>query len=61
VRIVGGAVRDLLRGVAPKDVDMATNATPDQIVEVCKGAEIRHILTGDYLYYRGDLESIEWP
>lgn len=46
VRIVGGAVRDLLRGVRPKDVDMATNATPDQIVEVCKGAEIKHILTG---------------
>jgi poly(A) polymerase len=29
--IVGGAVRDLLLGVAPKDFDVATNATPEQV------------------------------
>jgi poly(A) polymerase len=29
--IVGGAVRDLLLGVAPKDFDVATDATPEQI------------------------------
>lgn len=29
--IVGGAVRDLLLGVRPKDFDVATNATPEQI------------------------------
>ena len=29
--IVGGAVRDLLLGIAPKDFDVATNATPDQV------------------------------
>lgn len=29
--VVGGAVRDLLLGVAPKDFDVATNATPEQI------------------------------
>jgi len=29
--IVGGAVRDLLLGVMPKDFDVATNAHPDQI------------------------------
>ena len=28
----GGCVRDLLLGVAPKDYDVATSATPDQIV-----------------------------
>ena len=28
--IVGGAVRDLLLGLAPKDFDVATNATPEQ-------------------------------
>ena len=27
--VVGGAVRDLLLGVAPKDFDVATNATPE--------------------------------
>ena len=30
--IVGGAVRDLLLGIKPKDFDVATNATPDQVV-----------------------------
>jgi len=29
--VVGGAVRDLLLGIAPKDFDIATNATPEQI------------------------------
>ena len=29
--IVGGAVRDLLLGVTPKDFDVATNATPEQV------------------------------
>ena len=29
--IVGGAVRDLLLGLTPKDFDIATNATPEQV------------------------------
>jgi poly(A) polymerase len=29
--VVGGAVRDLLLGLAPKDFDVATNATPEQV------------------------------
>ncbi|HEY1103101.1 MAG TPA: polynucleotide adenylyltransferase PcnB, partial [Burkholderiaceae bacterium] len=29
--IVGGAVRDLLVGLRPKDFDVATNATPEQV------------------------------
>ncbi|MSQ21437.1 MAG: polynucleotide adenylyltransferase PcnB [Betaproteobacteria bacterium] len=29
--VVGGAVRDLMLGVQPKDYDVATNATPDQV------------------------------
>jgi len=27
--VVGGAVRDLLLGIAPKDFDIATDATPE--------------------------------
>ncbi|HWI66195.1 MAG TPA: hypothetical protein VNT75_30555, partial [Symbiobacteriaceae bacterium] len=34
VRLVGGCVRDLLLGVAPKDWDMATSASPEQILAV---------------------------
>ena len=29
--VVGGAVRDLLAGIAPKDFDIATDATPEQV------------------------------
>ena len=29
--VVGGAVRDLLPGLRPKDFDVATNATPEQV------------------------------
>ncbi|TAK93920.1 polynucleotide adenylyltransferase PcnB, partial [Patescibacteria group bacterium] len=29
--IVGGAVRDLIAGIEPKDFDVATDATPDQV------------------------------
>ena len=29
--VVGGAVRDLLAGIRPKDYDVATNATPEQV------------------------------
>ncbi len=29
--VVGGAVRDLIAGIAPKDYDVATDATPDQV------------------------------
>lgn len=32
--IVGGAVRDFLLGINPKDFDIATNATPDEIKDV---------------------------
>lgn len=32
--LVGGAVRDLLLGVAPKDFDVATDAEPEAVVEV---------------------------
>jgi poly(A) polymerase len=32
--LVGGCVRDLLLGREPKDYDVATNATPDQVMEI---------------------------
>ena len=35
--IVGGAVRDALLGKKPKDYDLATDATPDQIVHILEG------------------------
>src|SRR5687767_6763476 len=38
--IVGGAVRDLLIGIKPKDFDIATNATPEQICKLFRKARI---------------------
>ena len=47
VRIVGGAVRDIiLSRHLPKDIDLATTATPDQMVAVFKESQIRYIETG---------------
>jgi poly(A) polymerase len=38
--IVGGAVRDLLLGLTPKDFDIATNATPEQVKPLFRRAFI---------------------
>ncbi len=38
--LVGGGVRDLLLGGHPKDFDVATDATPEQIVKLFRGARI---------------------
>ncbi|HJU70254.1 MAG TPA: polynucleotide adenylyltransferase PcnB [Paucimonas sp.] len=51
--IVGGAVRDLLLGHKPKDFDIATNATPDQVKRLFRRAfiigrrfQIVHVMLG---------------
>ena len=36
--LVGGCVRDLLRGVEPKDYDVATDARPEQVLELFPGS-----------------------
>jgi len=38
--LVGGSVRDLLLGNRPKDFDIATNATPEQLRELFRNARI---------------------
>ena len=38
--IVGGAVRDLLVGLRPKDFDVATDATPEQVKHLFRRAFI---------------------
>ena len=38
--LVGGCVRDLLCGIEPKDFDIATNATPEQIRKIFKASRI---------------------
>jgi poly(A) polymerase len=38
--IVGGAIRDILMGYKPKDFDIATNATPEQVRSIFKKSRI---------------------
>lgn len=54
--LVGGAVRDLLLGVKPKDFDVATNATPEQVKKLFRRAfiigkrfQIVHVMFGQEL------------
>lgn len=67
--LVGGAVRDLLLGLHPKDFDIATDATPEDIKRIFKGKcriigrrfRLAHIYMGNSLYevatFRGSDEG----
>jgi poly(A) polymerase len=64
--IVGGAVRDLLLGLRPKDFDVATNATPEQVKALFRRAfiigrrfRIVHVVFGRGRQDRGLSEVIE--
>ena len=37
--LVGGSIRDALVGKDPKDYDLATNATPEQVISILKGQD----------------------
>ncbi|CAF0710220.1 unnamed protein product [Brachionus calyciflorus] len=45
IRIAGGAVRDLLMGFKPNDIDLATTATPDQMKDMFDNENIRMLHT----------------
>lgn len=66
--IVGGAVRDLLAGIPPKDYDVATNATPEQVRRCFRRArivgrrfQIVHVMMGretiEVTTFRGNHET----
>jgi len=44
--VVGGAVRDWLLGEAPCDIDLATDATPEEQAAIYRAEKIRHFPTG---------------
>ena len=46
IRIVGGAVRDIALGKTPKDIDLATDATPNEMERLFDSAGIKHKPTG---------------
>jgi poly(A) polymerase len=68
--IVGGAVRDLLTGLKPKDFDVATNATPEQVKRLFRRAfiigrrfRIVHVIYGrdviEVSTFRANLDSAD--
>ena len=70
--IVGGAVRDLLLGLKPKDFDVATNATPEQVKPLFRRAfligrrfRIVHVMFGREIIevstFRATLEAQTSP
>ncbi len=58
--IVGGAVRDLLCGVKPKDFDVATDATPEQVKRLFRRAFIigRRFRIVHVIYGRGRANEV---
>jgi len=46
LRFVGGCVRDAYLGNTPHDIDLATTATPEQMLTIFKKHEIKWIPTG---------------
>ena len=46
LRFVGGAVRDALAGLEGFDLDLATDMSPDELVEVCEESNIKTIPIG---------------
>ena len=46
LRFVGGAVRDALRGIKGADLDLATDLSPDELVEACSEHGLKTIPIG---------------
>lgn len=68
--LVGGSVRDLLLGEHPKDFDIATNATPEQVYRLFRNSrmigrrfKLVHVFFGSYIVevatFRAPLQAIE--
>ena len=46
IRLVGGCVRDLMAGKNPKDVDLCTDANPEEQISIYQDAGVRYVETG---------------
>ena len=44
--LVGGCVRDMLLGRTPKDYDLCTNATPDEVKQICEALKLKTFDSG---------------
>lgn len=46
IHIVGGYVRDLMQGLHPSDIDLATSAAPELVKTLCRIQKIKVVATG---------------
>lgn len=46
IRVVGGAVRDHLMGIEPKDIDICVNTNPYNVMKICQDSGFKVIPTG---------------
>ena len=62
ILVVGGAVRDMLMGLKPKDYDLATNATPEEVEVVVSELEgYKTVTTPEAQMARGVLTTLVLP
>lgn len=62
ILVVGGAVRDMVLGLTPKDYDLATNALPSEVNEVIAQIEgYRVVITPEAQMARGVLTTLVLP
>ncbi|CAG2167367.1 unnamed protein product [Oppiella nova] len=45
LRMAGGAVRDIMCGIQPNDIDFASNATPDQMIRIMRDKDNIRLIT----------------
>ena len=53
-RVVGGAVRNALMGRQVSDIDIATTATPEQVITAAKARGLKTVATGLAWHDHGD-------
>ncbi|WHQ46497.1 MAG: CCA tRNA nucleotidyltransferase [Candidatus Midichloria sp.] len=46
VKLVGGCVRDMLLGLSPKDIDLATTILPQEVIKILSQNQIKYFPTG---------------
>ena len=46
IRVVGGGVRDMFMNQPPKDIDLSTTATPQEMVQLFTESDVKYIETG---------------
>ncbi len=46
IRFVGGCVRDTIKGLSGFDIDLATDLSPDELVEACQERDIKTVPIG---------------